>query len=105
MAEAFPEQADWIEKVQGRIVDLLEPFHDFDYYHPDQEGAASIKSVLLVLTERSYADLEIHEGGQARMESLRATLGAAPKAECYRCAAYCVCQNRGFAGLVRWLSL
>jgi hypothetical protein len=81
LAEAFPEHAGWIENVKRRIIDLLEPFQDYDYYHPDQQGSASIKSVLPVLTGRSYADLEIQEGGQASLEYLRVHFGDVPEAE------------------------
>jgi len=81
LAEAFPEHAGWIENVKHRIIDLLEPFQSFDYYHPDQQGSASIKSVLPVLTGRSYADLEIKEGGQASIEYLRVHFGDVPAAE------------------------
>jgi hypothetical protein len=75
LAEAFPEHARWIKNVKSRIIDLLEPFQKFHYYHPNQHGSASIKSVLPVLTGRSYADLEIQEGGQASLEFLRVHFG------------------------------
>lgn len=75
LAGSFPEHAGWIENVKRRIIDLLEPFQSFDYYHPDQHGSASIKAVLPVLTGRSYADLEIQEGGQASLEFLRVHFG------------------------------
>jgi hypothetical protein len=81
LAEAFPEDSGWIEGVKARIVDLLEPFQSFDYYDPDQHGSASIKAVLPVLTGRSYADLEIQEGGQASLEYLRVHFGDVPEAE------------------------
>lgn len=81
LAESFPEHAAWIEKVKRRFVDLLRPFQDFDFYHPQQHGSASIKSVLPVLTGRSYADLEIKEGGQASMEYLRVHFGDVPETE------------------------
>ena len=58
-----------------RIIDLLEPFQSFDYYHPEQHGSASIKDVLPVLTGHSYTDLEIQEGGQASLECLRVHFG------------------------------
>ena len=61
--------------MKRRIVDLLEPFQAFDYYQSDQHGSASIKSVLPVMTGRSYADLEIQEGGQASLEFLRVHFG------------------------------
>jgi hypothetical protein len=38
-------------------------------------------SVLPVLTGRSYADLEIQEGGQASLEYLRVHYGNVPEAE------------------------
>lgn len=81
LADAFSEHAGWIEAVKPRIIDLLEPFQSFDYYHPEQHGSASIKAVLPVLTGRSYGDLEIQEGGQASLEFLRAHFGDVPEAE------------------------
>jgi hypothetical protein len=81
LADAFPEHAGWIEGVEARILDLLEPFQSFDYYHPEQHGTASIKAVLPVLTGRSYADLEIQEGGQASLEYLRVHFADVPEAE------------------------
>lgn len=81
LTEAFPEHTGWIDGVKARIIDLLEPFQSFDYYHPEQHGSASLKAVLPVLTGRSYADLEIQEGGQASLEYLRVQFGDAPEAE------------------------
>lgn len=81
LAESFPEHAVWIQNVKRRFLDLLVPFKQFAYHHPDQNGSASIKSVLPVLTGRSYADLEIKEGGQASLEYLRVTFGDVPEAE------------------------
>jgi hypothetical protein len=81
LADAFPEHAGWIDGVEARIIDLLEPFQAFDYYHPEQHGSASIKAVLPVLTGRSYSDLEIQEGGQASLEYLRVHFGDVPDVE------------------------
>jgi hypothetical protein len=75
LAESFPEHAVWIENVKRRFVDLLKPFQSFNYYHPEQHGSASIKSVLPVWTGHSYTNLEIKEGGQASLEFLRVTFG------------------------------
>ncbi len=79
--ELLPEYAKWFEDVQERIVDLLEPFRAFDYYHPDQSGSAGIKAVLPVLTGSGYEKLDIQEGGMASREFLRVTFGEVPKAE------------------------
>jgi len=81
LSAAFREHAGWIEKVKRRVVDLLKPFQNFSYYHPEQHGSASIKSVLPVVTGRSYADLEIQEGGQASLEFLRVHFGDVLEAE------------------------
>ncbi|MCL4854083.1 MAG: DUF2779 domain-containing protein, partial [Bryobacteraceae bacterium] len=81
LAGAFADHAGWIENVKRRIIDLLEPFQSFDCYHPQQYGSASIKAVLPVLTGRSYADLEIQEGGQASLEYLRVDFSDVPEDE------------------------
>jgi len=40
LSTAFPEYSDWIEQVCSRLVDLLVPFRNFDYYNPAQKGSA-----------------------------------------------------------------
>jgi hypothetical protein len=104
LAEAFREHAGWIEEVTKRMVDLLEPFQAFDYYHPDQHGSASIKAVLPVLTGHSYADLEIQEGGQASLEYLRVHFGDVLEAERRRVRAqlarYCGQDTEGMVWIV-----
>jgi len=62
LAPAFPEYSDWIEQVCSRLVDLLAPFRNFDYYHPAQKGSASLKAVLPAITGRGYEDLDINDG-------------------------------------------
>ncbi|MBF0215932.1 MAG: DUF2779 domain-containing protein [Candidatus Omnitrophica bacterium] len=65
LAVMSPEDADWVQDVISRTVDLLSPFKSFQYYHPGQKGKASIKNVLPALTGISYDGLEICEGGAA----------------------------------------
>jgi hypothetical protein len=75
------EYSSWFKEVEGRIVDLLRPFRAFHYYHPDQRGSASIKSVLPAITGTGYEGMEIADGGRASLEFLRVTFGeAAPAA-------------------------
>lgn len=81
LAEAFPRHADWIEDAMPRFIDLLEPFQSFDYYHPKQQGSASIKTVLPALTGHSYTDLAIQEGSQASLEYLRIHFGDVSETE------------------------
>ena len=71
----FTEYKQWNEKIQTRIVDLLGPFRSFHYYHPDQLGSASIKSVLPAVTGKGYDGMEISDGGTASSEYLRVTFG------------------------------
>jgi len=75
LAPAFPEYSDWIEQVCSRLVDLLAPFRNFDYYHPAQKGSASLKAVLPVITGRGYEDLDISDGQVASVTFLSATFG------------------------------
>ncbi len=70
-AERFPKYNNWVGELLPRFVDLLFPFKSFHYYHPNQNGSASLKSVLPVLTDTSYDHLEISEGGQASHEFLK----------------------------------
>jgi CRISPR/Cas system-associated exonuclease Cas4 (RecB family) len=80
-ANLLPEYKPWVAAVNHRIVDLLNPFKAFNFYHPDQCGSASMKSVLPALTGKDYASLEIQEGGAASREFIRATFGDVAKSE------------------------
>jgi len=81
LAAAFPECSDWIEQVCSRLVDLLAPFRNFDYYHPAQKGSASLKAVLPAITGRGYEDLDINDGQLASISFLSATFGGMLEAE------------------------
>ncbi len=66
LQEDFPEHAAAIAHLRDRLVDLMVPFQQKWYYHPDMNGSYSIKQVLPALVpEMSYDDLEIGEGGTA----------------------------------------
>jgi hypothetical protein len=67
--------------VAARVVDLLEPFKSFHYYHPDQEGSASMKTALPALTGRGYEHLATQVGGTASLEFLRMTFGEVAEEE------------------------
>ena len=79
--EVTPGFSTWLKGIEGRVVDLLDPFRPFDYYHPDQQGSASMKGVLPALTGKGYEGLAIQEGGAASREFLRVTFGDVPEAE------------------------
>jgi hypothetical protein len=65
LAETYPENAGWATGTLQRMVDLLKPFINFHYYHPEQKGSASLKRVLPAMTGLSYEGLEISDGRQA----------------------------------------
>ena len=65
LAEAFPKEAKWITQIIDRMDDLATPFREFWYYHPNQHGSYSIKSVLPSMTGKGYEGMDIAEGGAA----------------------------------------
>lgn len=102
---AFPEYQSWFDGIQPRFVDLLVPFRQFDYYHPTQQGSASIKVVLPALTGKSYKGLDIAEGGMASLEYARVTFGDnISQEECQRVYAslekYCDLDTQGMIDIL-----
>jgi hypothetical protein len=81
LGQAFPEYRPWVGAVCSRLVDLMQPFRDFDYYHPDQKGSASLKAVLPALTGKSYDDLPINNGDDASLAYLSMTYDTMPEPE------------------------
>jgi len=71
--KAYPEYVEWFVGIKKRFVDLLPPFANLMYYHPKQNGSASIKYVLPALTGITYDGMEIKDGGIARFEYMRVT--------------------------------
>ncbi|MFC2014784.1 DUF2779 domain-containing protein [Chloroflexota bacterium] len=67
LGKAFPEYEDWVNQIISRMVDLLAPFRNFDYYNPSQKGSASLKSVLPAVTGKGYEELDIADGQLASM--------------------------------------
>jgi hypothetical protein len=65
-----PSYADWIYMISSKIVDLYEPFRNFNYYNKLQNGSASVKKVLPALTDKSYENLEISNGDAANISFL-----------------------------------
>ncbi|KKK53797.1 hypothetical protein LCGC14_3091160, partial [marine sediment metagenome] len=67
MAEMLPEFAEFLEGVNSRVVDLIEPFANGWFVDKDFFGSASIKSVLPVLVPKlSYKELGVQEGASAQ---------------------------------------
>jgi hypothetical protein len=75
IVEVLPTYRGWVDNIEQRTLDLLEPFRRFHYYHPAQRGSASIKSILPALVGKSYEGLSIKNGAAASFEFLRASFG------------------------------
>jgi hypothetical protein len=80
--DLLPEFKPWARIVSARVVDLLLPFRGFRYYHPKQNGSASMKAVLPTLTGKGYDQLIIQDGTTASLQFLRATFGNLSVEEC-----------------------
>jgi hypothetical protein len=76
LAEAFPEEREFIESLIERVKDLLIPFKTGWYFDPKMKGDNSIKIVLPAIDPNySYKDLEITNGSDASNIFLSMTLG------------------------------
>ena len=66
IARDFPEYAAGIDCLLARVADLMVPFRRKHLYTPAMNDSYSLKAVLPALvTDLSYSDLEIQEGGTA----------------------------------------
>lgn len=69
LAALFPDLKDALLALNKRFVDLIIPFRNGSYYHPEFNGSFSIKKVLPALfpndDELNYKKLEISNGGMA----------------------------------------
>jgi hypothetical protein len=106
-AEIYRDYAAWADRVNERFVDLLEPFKNFAYYHPGQEGSASLKQVLPALTGSSYSGLEINNGQTAAAEYYRVTFNNVEEKDRQAVRAnlllYCGLDTRGMIDVLKEL--
>lgn len=68
LADRNPTYAQFVENVNGRVVDLIDPFdgNKAVFWHPDFMGKSSIKYVLPALvSSMSYNTLLVQDGGMA----------------------------------------
>ena len=94
LGQRFPDLAEGLEKISGRVVDLL-PIARNRYYHPSQKGSWSIKAVLpAAAPELSYQALDgVQNGGDAQeafLEAIHAETSHEQKETLHRqLVAYC----------------
>ncbi len=68
MARAFPEHAEFLDDLNGRMVDLEDVFK-LDYVDAGFDGSTSIKKVLPVICPHlDYSDLDVQDGSSAMAE-------------------------------------
>ena len=68
LAESFPDYSKELLKLDERLVDLMVPFKDQDYWHPDMFFSYSLKYVLPALVpELTYDSLNIQNGEQVML--------------------------------------
>ncbi len=104
LAEALPEAADFLEGLNRRLVDLIEPFTGFWVHHPAQHGSCSIKKVLPALTGSGYEGLDINRGDQAAREWLQAVRGGEGAEAIFRALReYCALDTRGMVEILAFL--
>ncbi len=108
MTPDFPEHEVWINDIRLRLADLLDPFRSFFYYHPNQNGSASIKKVLPVLVGTSYEGMTIAEGGRASAEYTRVTycegIAAEDRAQVYAALeTYCALDTQAMVDILEAL--
>ena len=82
MFAMYPKYKKFLESVNNRAFDLMEPFRRQYYVEPGFEGGYSLKDVLPVLApELSYQELEIGNGGTASLVWYQMNFGSLKTAE------------------------
>jgi hypothetical protein len=82
LAKRNPEHKAFLEKLNSRIIDLMDVFSEQHYIHPKFKGKTSIKYILPVLApELSYKVLDIQEGATASDSWNKIVKGEYPKEE------------------------
>jgi hypothetical protein len=83
------------------------PFRSFHYYHPLQNGSASLKKVLPAIVGQSYDEMAIAKGDDASLAYLRITFDDVSLEEAERVRAdllsYCKMDTEGMVGIVERL--
>ncbi len=109
LARQFPQHADGLREVAERIRDLLVPFRSLRYYHPEQRGRYSMKTILPLLCGTDWSDLAVQDGRRAGELYLRLCLDAqagvndVPQTELERLRQYCRRDTAAMAQIYRAL--
>ena len=85
--DIFKKYKMWFKKIETEFLDLAEPFSNFDYYHNKQRGSTSLKTILPLITNLSYSDLEINQGYNANslyLKTITENIGEVEKNKIYK---------------------
>jgi hypothetical protein len=79
LARDFPEHAPALSALAGRFEDLMKPFQESAYAHPQCHGRFSLKKVLPALVPgMTYEGLAVANGGDAQLAYCRLLSGELP---------------------------
>ncbi len=102
-----PQFADSLRAINARICDLLVPFRSLWYYHLEQRGRYSMKTILPLLCGFNWSDLTVQDGRQAAELYVQLCLRQSPldKAEMQlaELRRYCRRDTAGMVALYRAL--
>ncbi len=59
IAQQYPQYTEICERINNSTFDLMEIFSELHYFHREFQGSASIKKVLPVMTDISYANMAV----------------------------------------------
>ena len=109
LGEVYPEYAEWVNNITARFVDLMAPFKNFHYYHPEQKGSGSLKAVLPAVTGKGYDGMPIAEGTAATLAFLDITFNEVSAEEVARVRkdllAYCKQDTEGMVWILEKLQI
>ncbi len=108
--EAYPEYKEWFNSIEESFLDLYEPFRDYYYYNPAQQGSNSLKMVLPAITGKGYQDLDISNGAVASISYFNTTLkdssDAKERDRLYKALEeYCSLDTKGMIDIVEGLKV
>jgi len=108
LGERIPAAKPFLDSLNSRVYDLMDVFSKQHYVHKGFKGGTSIKDVLPVLTDVSYDDLAIKEGGTASQGWDKITSSEIGQAEKERIAAdlklYCERDTYAMYAIWRYLN-
>ena len=110
LAGVCDAQAPLLRAMTPRFIDLLTPFRELMYYHPDFHGNFSIKSVLPAMfpddADADYQQLEVQDGRMAMNEYARlAQIEDADERKQLRAALLAYCRLDTLAMVKIWQAL